>query len=218
MEQVNWKLEVMPVGPLQMNAVLVTAIGPAGPEAILIDPGEEPERLLAWVRASGCRLTHLLATHAHFDHIGAAAEIQAVHDLPLICHEDDLPLVENLGEIQAAYGFPVSAVPRCDPRLRDGDTIPFAGREITVRHVPGHSPGQVIYVLPGLSPLHAAVGDCVFRGSVGRTDLPGGDFATLEKSIRERIYTLPDDTVIVPGHGPDTTVGYEKTTNPFVRG
>ncbi len=212
-----WKLEVLPVGPLQMNSVVLTADSSSGPEAILFDPGEEAPRLLATIDRSGCRLTHLLATHGHFDHVGAAAEIQQSHDLPLVCHAGDLPLIEQMPDIQIGYGFPPTAVPRCQPDLTDGDTISFAGQEIVVRHVPGHSPGQVMYLLPGMTPLHAVVGDCLFHGSIGRTDLPGGDFATLEKSIRERIYALPDETVVICGHGPDTTVGHEKATNPFVR-
>ncbi len=213
----NWNLEVVPVGPLQMNSVILTATGPEGPEAILFDPGEEAPRLLAKIEASGCRLTHLLATHGHFDHVAAGAEIQQTHDLPLICHPGDLPIIEQMPTVQEAYGFPATALPRCQPDLADGDTIDFAGQKITVHHVPGHSPGQVMFVLPGLDPLHAVVGDCLFHGSVGRTDLPGGDFPTLEKSIRERIYALPDETVVICGHGPDTTVGHEKATNPFVR-
>ena len=217
----DWNIEVLPVGPLQMNAVLLTGKGPDGNEAILIDPGEEPARLLAAIDASGCTLKALLATHGHFDHVGAAAAIQEVHDLPLICHEQDVLLIEEMPAIQSAYGFQTSAVPRLLPELGDGDTIPFCGGEIEVRHVPGHSPGQVMFVLPAPSEGHgpgcAIVGDCLFAGSIGRTDLPGGDFATLEKSIRERIYTLPDDTIVFSGHGPDTTVGREKSTNPFVR-
>jgi len=217
MSSENWTLEVIPVGPLQMNAVLLTAHGPVGDEAILVDPGAEAPRLLERIAQSGCRLTHLLATHGHFDHVAAAAEIQAAHDLPLMCHTDDLPLIEQMPDIQQAYGFAATPIPRCAATLADGDTIAFAGGEITVHHVPGHSPGQVMYVLPGIEPLHALVGDCLFCGSVGRTDLPGGDFNTLAKSIRECIYTLPAETIIISGHGPDTTVGHEKTTNPFVR-
>jgi glyoxylase-like metal-dependent hydrolase (beta-lactamase superfamily II) len=221
----NWNLEVFPVGPLQMNAVLLTGDGPDGTEAILIDPGEEPNRLLTAVQNSGGILKALLATHGHFDHVGAAAAIQETCDLALRCHQDDLPLIQQMPAIQAAYGFVPGAVPRCQPDLFDGQTLPFAGGLIEVRHVPGHSPGQVMFVLPRSSsysgpdsgPGCAIVGDCLFAGSIGRTDLPGGDFATLEKSIRERIYTLPDDTIVVSGHGPDTTVGREKTTNPFVR-
>jgi glyoxylase-like metal-dependent hydrolase (beta-lactamase superfamily II) len=218
----DWKIEVMPVGPLQMNAVLLSASGPDGPETILIDPGEEPGRLLKALEDAGGKLKYLLATHGHFDHVGAAAAVQEKHDLPLVCHQDDLPLIEQMQTIQEAYGFPPTPLPRCSPELEDGGTIAFAGGTIEVRHVPGHSPGQVMFVLPasaaGNGPGCAIVGDCLFAGSIGRTDLPGGDFATLEKSIRERIYTLPDDTVVVCGHGPDTTVGREKASNPFVRG
>ena len=213
----NWQLEIIPVGPLQMNAVLLTANGPDGPEAILFDPGEEAPRLLARIAGSGCRLSHLVATHGHFDHVGAGAGIQQTHDLPLRCHAGDMPIIEQMPDVQNAYGFPATAVPRCQADLSDGQTITFAGQEILVCHVPGHSPGQLMFVLPGLTQPHAIVGDCLFHGSVGRTDLPGGDFATLEKSIRERIYTLPDETIIICGHGPDTTVGHEKASNPFVR-
>jgi glyoxylase-like metal-dependent hydrolase (beta-lactamase superfamily II) len=221
----DWKLEVLPVGPLQMNAVLLTGKGPDRNEAFLIDPGEEPARLLAAIEATGCVLIGLLATHGHFDHIAATADIQEVHDLPLRCHESDLPLIREMPAIQAGYGFPPSTVPRCQPDLSGGTTLAFAGGMIEVRHVPGHSPGQVMFILPapsggsgpGSGPGCAIVGDCLFAGSIGRTDLPGGDFPTLEKSIREHIYTLPDDTRVVSGHGPDTTVGREKTSNPFVR-
>ena len=218
----DYKLEVLPVGPLQMNAVLLTGKGPDANEAVLIDPGEEPDRLLKIIEDSGCILKGLWATHGHFDHVAAAAAIQETHDLPLLCHEGDLPLIREMPAIQNAYGFPASAVPRCQADLIEGTTLPFAGGLIEVRHVPGHSPGQVMFVLPAPSgssgPGCAIVGDCLFAGSIGRTDLPGGDFDTLEKSIRERIYTLPDDTRVVSGHGPDTTVGQEKASNPFVRG
>jgi glyoxylase-like metal-dependent hydrolase (beta-lactamase superfamily II) len=212
----DWKLEAMAVGPLQMNAVLLTSPDPAGGagEAILIDPGEEAPRLLAAVAGTGCRLTALLATHGHFDHVGAAAAVQEEWDLPLRCHAAAVPFIERMPEIQAGWGFPPSAVPRCAPDLDDGGTIPFAGSAIEIRHVPGHSPGQVMFLLPG----YAVVGDCLFQGSVGRTDLPGGDFEVLQKSIRERIYTLPEATIVVSGHGPETTVGRERATNPFVRG
>jgi glyoxylase-like metal-dependent hydrolase (beta-lactamase superfamily II) len=217
----DYKLAALPVGPLQMNAVLLTGKGLEGPEVVLIDPGEEPERLLKIIADSGGTLKGLWATHGHFDHVGSAAAIQEVHDLPLRCHADDLPLIREMPAIQNAYGFPASPVPRCQADLSDGTTLPFAGGAIGVRHVPGHSPGQVMFVLPpsgGSGPGVAIVGDCLFAGSIGRTDLPGGDFGTLEKSIRERIYTLPDDTRVVSGHGPETTVGREKASNPFVRG
>lgn len=203
--------DVRPVGPLQMNAILITA--PHRGEAVLIDPGDEPERLLGWVRASGCRPVALLATHGHFDHVGAAAVVGAALGLPLRCHPADAAMIGQMPLIQEAYGFPATEVPTLVPDLVDGARIALGDGLIEVVHVPGHAQGEVMFRLPGL----AIVGDCLFAGSVGRTDLPGGDFATLEKSIRERIYTLPDDTIVICGHGPDTTVGREKATNPFVR-
>jgi hydroxyacylglutathione hydrolase len=208
----EFRWEVRPVGPLQMNAVLLTA--PAAGQAVLVDPGDEPERLLAWVSASGCRLTALLATHEHFDHVGAAAAVGAATGLPLRCHPDAVPAIRQMPLIQEAYGFPTTAVPTVQADLVDGTRVPLGDGWLEVVHVPGHAAGHVMFRLPGL----ALVGDCLFAGSVGRTDLPGGDFATLEKSIRERIYALPDDTVCVCGHGPDTTVGRERKTNPYVRG
>jgi hydroxyacylglutathione hydrolase len=208
----EFEWDVRPVGPLQMNAVLVTA--PKTGDAVLIDPGDEPERLLDWVRASGCRLSALVATHGHFDHVGAAAAVGAACGLPLRCHPDDAAMIRQMPLIQEAYGFAPTAVPTLVTDLIDGARVRLGDGYLDVVHVPGHAAGQIMFRLPGL----AIVGDCLFAGSVGRTDLPGGDFPTLEKSIRERIYTLPDDTVVVCGHGPDTTVGREKSTNPFVRG
>ena len=208
----EFQWDVKPVGPLRMNAVLLTA--PAAGQAILVDPGDEPRQLLDWVRDSGCRLTALLATHEHFDHVGAAAAVGAATGLALRCHPDAVPVIHQMPLIQEAYGFEPTAVPTVAPDLVDGARVPLGDGWLEVVHVPGHAAGHVLFRLPGL----ALVGDCLFAGSVGRTDLPGGDFGTLEKSIRERIYALPDDTVCICGHGPDTTVGRERRTNPYVRG
>lgn len=207
------KVTVVPVGPLQMNSVFLSADGPEGPEAILIDPGADPVKLLQLIENSGCRLVALLATHGHFDHVEGASEIQKVHDLPLRCHIEDKPVIEFMQQAQAGYGLPVTPTPNYSTDLEDGGSVDFAGMKISVTHVPGHSPGQLMFCIPG----YAIVGDCLFAGSVGRTDLPGGDFPTLEKSIREHIYTLDGDTVVLCGHGPDTTVGRERASNPFVR-
>lgn len=204
---------VVPVGPLQMNSIILSAKGPNGPETILIDPGADSERLLRYIEETGGHVTALLATHGHFDHIEGGAAIQKVHDLPLRCHKDDIPVIEVMQQAQAGYGLPVTPFPNYLADLEDGGSIAFAGMEISITHVPGHSPGQVMFRIPG----YALVGDCLFAGSVGRTDLPGGDFPTLEKSIREKIYTLDDETIVVSGHGPDTTVGRERSSNPFVR-
>lgn len=204
-------LTPLPVGPLLTNAYVLA--DPATGEAILVDPGGEPERLLAAVEASGCRLRLLLCTHAHFDHISSAAAIQAEWDLPLLCHPEDAPLVEHMPRIQQSYGFPPSPMPRLDAALAAGQTLSLGNTSIEVRHVPGHSPGHVLFAWEG----NALVGDCVFAGSIGRTDLPGANFADLERSIQERIYTLPGSTRLHPGHGPATTVAQESATNPFVR-
>jgi hydroxyacylglutathione hydrolase len=205
-------IECVTVGPLQMNAWLLH--DPASGEAALVDPGDDAPRLLAALAATGCRLRWLLATHGHFDHVGAAAEIQDAWDLPLLVHADDVPLIESMPEHQAMYGLPPSRRPRLAAELTAGGRIALGSCELSVAAVPGHSPGHVMFAWPG----HALVGDCVFAGSVGRTDLPGGDFATLARSIRTQVYTLPRDTILHPGHGPDTTVDRERRTNPIVPG
>ena len=206
----GWTLECLTVGPLQMNAWLLLDVGKA--EAALIDPGDEATRLIARVEASGCRLRWLLATHGHFDHVAAAAEVQGTYDRPLRIQAEDRFLVDAMPDHQSAYGLPISQVPRLDATLQDGDEIPLGSGVLQVSAVPGHTPGHVMFSYDG----HSIVGDCIFAGSVGRTDLPGGDFSTLEASIRARIYKLPKNTVLHPGHGPDTTVERERRTNPFV--
>jgi len=206
----DWRPQCLTVGPLQMNAWLLCA----GREAALVDPGDEGERLCEAVADSGRRLRYLLATHGHFDHVGAAAAVQERWDLPLRCHPEDAALVGQMAAQQALFGFPASTAPRLQADLVDGLVLPLGDGELRVVHVPGHSPGQIMLVWPG----HALVGDTVFAGSVGRTDLPGGSSRQLTQSIRERVYALPDATILHPGHGPETTVGREKATNPFVRG
>ena len=205
-----WTLQTLTVGPLQMNAYLLSAS--ASGEAILIDPGDEPDLLLRALENSGCQLRYLVCTHGHFDHVGAAAAVQAHWDLPLLCHPADRLIIESMPDIQAVYGFLNTDIPRLSAELTHGQPLHFAGAEIQVRHVPGHSPGHVMFVWE----QSTLVGDCIFAGSIGRTDLPGGSFARLEKSIQDEIYTLPDSTCLYPGHGPATTVGREKATNPFV--
>jgi glyoxylase-like metal-dependent hydrolase (beta-lactamase superfamily II) len=205
----DWRMATLTVGPLMMNAYLVWSDS-AG-EAALIDPGDEAERLLEAIDATGCRLSLLLCTHGHFDHVSAAAGIQTRWDLPILHHPDDAFLFEGLNEIRSGYGFP----PVFAPRRADLPVapLPFAGAEIDVAHVPGHCPGHVMF---GFG-RDAVVGDVIFRESIGRTDLPGGDFDVLAASIRDEVYSLNDETVLHPGHGPITSVGHEKAANPFVR-
>jgi len=208
----DWDLSCLTVGPLMMNAYLLSC--PSAGVAALVDPGDDPEVLLDAIEATGCRLTHLLCTHGHFDHVSAGAAVQAEWDLPLLVHPDDLPLVENLGAARAMYGFPAVAAPRCETLPADPrGTIPLADGELRWDLAPGHSPGHLIYHLGD----SALVGDVIFAGSIGRTDLPGGDFDTLAHSIRALVYTLDEKTVLHSGHGPATTVGDEMRSNPFVR-
>ena len=207
----DWVLTSLAVGPLAMNAYLLES--PTTGEAALFDPGDEADLLLDRLAAGGLRLTLLACTHGHFDHVGAAAAVQAIHPLPLLVHPRDEALVRTMPRHQEMFGFPPTAVPQLSATLADGAILPFGGGALTVRHIPGHTPGHVLFGWE----TNALVGDCIFAGSVGRTDLPGGDFHALERSIRERIYTLPPATDLHPGHGPSTTVSEEMTSNPYVR-
>jgi len=212
MSATDWRLTCIPVGPLQMNAYLLDS--PDTAEVLLIDPGDEPDRLAAAVEATGHRLTGLICTHGHFDHIAAAAAIQKRWDLPLLHHPDETALIAGMNDHQRAFGFPPTPPPRLEASLEAGGLLAFGGAELAISHVPGHSPGHVMFFWEG----NALVGDLVFAGSVGRTDLPGGDFDTLAHSIRESVYVLPGETTLHPGHGPATSVEREIRTNPFVAG
>jgi glyoxylase-like metal-dependent hydrolase (beta-lactamase superfamily II) len=211
-------LDVFPVGPIQANCVLV-GDQKANTMAI-IDPGGEPERIAQRVRASGLEPSIVLLTHGHLDHaggLGGLAEALGTQ-LPVALHEAELPLYRSLPMQGMMFGIPTDAPPEPSRLLTHGDTVEVGALALEVRHTPGHSPGSVIFRLTnGPEPVVIA-GDLIFLGSVGRTDLMGGSYAELERSIREQLYTLPDDTRLVCGHGPDTTVGQEKRSNMVVRG
>ncbi|MBU0743305.1 MBL fold metallo-hydrolase [bacterium] len=212
LEHTDWELRCLTVGPLLMNAYLLSS--PAAGVAALVDPGDDPDVLLAAVEASACRLSYLLCTHCHFDHISAAAMIQAEWDLPLLVHPHDRALIENLNGARAMYGFLPVATPRWELLPAGaGGKLPFAGGDLRWLQSPGHSPGHLIFHFGD----SALVGDVIFAGSIGRTDLPGGDFDTLARSIRTLVYTMDEKTVLHTGHGPATTVGEEMASNPFVR-
>lgn len=208
-------LEVRPLtlGPLRSNCYLVRSSGGRG--AVVVDPGAEGGRIAAALGEWGATPRAVLLTHAHADHVGAVAALaERWPDAPVCLHPEDLPLYERAAERAAAWGFRLEQPPPPDRELRDGERLSVDGVELEVRHAPGHSPGGVVFAGDG----YAFVGDCVFAGSVGRVDLPGADGETLLRSIRERILTLPDETVLWPGHGPETTVGRERSSNPFLTG
>ncbi len=200
------------LGPFQANCLLVRR--EEAEPALVIDPGAEAGRVRRALAEWEAEPVAILLTHAHADHVGAVAELEEEFDLPVHLHPDDRDLYDRAPEQAAAFGIQLRRPPPPEAELRDGQRLELAGIPLEVRHAPGHSPGGVVLVAAG----HAFVGDCLFQGSIGRTDLPGGDAGTLLRSIRERILTLPEDTVLWPGHGPETTVGREAATNPFLTG
>jgi len=211
-------IDVFPVGPIQANCVLLGDTD-AG-ELVIIDPGEEAEKIVDRVRASGLRPTMILHTHGHLDHVGGTAEVLRLFEgkLPIGLNPDEIDLYRNAPLQAQMFGLEVEAPPEPDLMLRPGETVSVGGLELEIRHTPGHSPGGVCFVVSGAVEPVVIVGDVLFAGSIGRTDLVGGSFPVLEKSIREQLYTLPDDVRVVCGHGPDTTIGRERASNPFVSG
>jgi hydroxyacylglutathione hydrolase len=209
-------LDVFAVGPIQANCVLLGDTD-AG-EVVIIDPGEEAEKIVGRMSASGLRPTMILHTHGHLDHAGGTAELAALLEpgLPVGLHPEEIELYNNLPMQAKMFGLETGAPPKPDLLFEHGQTLLVGGLELEIRHAPGHSPGSVCFVVSGANEGLVVVGDVLFAGSIGRTDLWGGSFPMLEKSIREQLYTLPDDTRVVCGHGPDTTIGREKATNPFV--
>lgn len=203
------------VGPMQENAY-VLADETSGACAV-IDPGAEADRILAAVRRAGgprARVAALWLTHAHLDHVGAVAELREATGAPVWLHPDDLPLYRAAPEQARAFGWAFPTPPEPDRAFADGGEVSVGSVRLRVRHAPGHAPGHVVLVGPGF----AFVGDIVFAGSIGRSDLPGGDGRTLLRSIERAILTLPGDTVLYPGHGPETTVARERAANPFLLG
>lgn len=205
------QIDTLPVGPLQANCYIIK--DELQQAAIVIDPGAEGERIIA---AVGDRKTEcILLTHAHYDHIGALEAVRQKTGAPVFIHPAEAEWLTNpalngsLGPW--SWGEPIQCSP-ADGSLTHGQAIPFAGIELVVAHTPGHSPGGVSFVGPGF----AFTGDALFRGSIGRTDLPFGDGQRLLESIRLHLLSLPDDTVVFPGHGPATTVGEERAHNPFL--
>jgi hydroxyacylglutathione hydrolase len=184
-------------------------------ETVLVDPGEEVELFLARIRSERLTLAAIWLTHAHLDHVLGVAEVKARTGVPIWLHPADRPLYDHVPEqARALVDLEVPPLPPPDREIVPGDPLGVGSCVFDVRFVPGHSPGSVTFVGAGV----AFVGDALFAGSVGRVDLPGGNGPALIKSIREQILTLPDDTVVYPGHGPSTTVGRERATNPFLTG
>jgi hydroxyacylglutathione hydrolase len=184
-------------------------------QAIVVDPGGSPERILHELRRLGLTVGYILHTHAHFDHFLAAGELKKSTGAVLCLHQDDLDLWNNL-ELQCRmFGVSYVPVPLPDYWLQDEEKVLVGQVPVVAIHTPGHTPGSMSFHLPYENLV--LTGDTLFRGSIGRTDLWGGDFDAIERSIRERLYTLNDATTVVTGHGPETEIGWEKEANQFVR-
>jgi hydroxyacylglutathione hydrolase len=206
-------VEHLAVGPLRCNCTIV-ADSAAG-EAIVVDGGDDVPAIVARLDALGVRATYLVHTHAHFDHIGALGDLRERTGGRGLLHPGDRPLYALLAEQARFFGVPPPAVVALDGDLRDGDVVRAGAVALDVLHTPGHTPGSVSFSLAGATPM-LLTGDTLFRGSVGRTDLGGTTLEELVGSIRERLLPFADDTIVVPGHGPATTIGTERTTNPFL--
>jgi glyoxylase-like metal-dependent hydrolase (beta-lactamase superfamily II) len=188
-------------------------------EAIVIDPGLEPDAILAFLDERELHVAAILDTHGHADHIaGNAAMKERFPDAPLVIGRNETALLSDPDlNMSSPFGFSIVSPP-ADRLVGDTDIVDYAGICLNVHEIPGHSPGHVVFVARAEQPMLVFGGDVLFRGSVGRCDFPGGSLETLEAGIRTKLYTLTDDTIVYPGHGPVTTVGHEKKTNPFVRG
>jgi hydroxyacylglutathione hydrolase len=211
--------EILTVGPLQCNCSILG--DEVSGEAIVVDPGDEISRIMALLRQHRLTVKQIVITHAHIDHIAGAAKLKQLTGAPILYNQNDLPLVRMM-DIQASWiGVGTPEVPPPDDTLDDGKLISIGtgndqpGITGSILHTPGHTEGSICLYLPDQSLLIA--GDTLFHGSVGRTDLPGGNSRKLLTSIRERLLTLPDDVTVIPGHDQRTTIGQERQSNPFLQ-
>ncbi len=205
---IDYKLVV--VGPLDTNCYLVYCQETL--ECAVIDPGAEAERIFPLIVEFELKPVVILNTHGHIDHIGANKDVKDKFDVPLCIHSLDSLLLEKIQEFELSFFLGAKESPPADRLLKDGETIQFGKSSLRVVHTPGHTPGSVSLLGDGI----LFSGDTLFFGGVGRTDLPGGSTKDLEKSIKEKILTLPPDTIVLPGHGPLTSVGEETESNPFL--
>jgi glyoxylase-like metal-dependent hydrolase (beta-lactamase superfamily II) len=205
--------EILPVGPLQCNC---SVFGDEQTrEAMVVDPGDDIAGILGILDRHGLKLKAIVITHAHIDHIGGAHQLQQATGAPVYMNANDSALADMM-EMQASWlGVPTPERVAIDTEARDGDSLTVGATEFHVLHTPGHTPGSISLWIPSETKLVA--GDTLFRDSIGRTDLPGGDTAQIGRSIRGKLYTLPEETIVFPGHGGTTSIGKEKKHNPFVR-
>ncbi len=203
-------VERLEVGAFAENCYLVGCEETS--EGVVLDPGDEISRILASIERLGLSVKYILLTHGHLDHVKELKAINEVLRVPVFMHRGDQFLLDNLPVQAASFGLTCAGIPEVHHYIDEGDSVEFGHQKFGILHTPGHSPGSVTYFAGDM----AFVGDVLFAGSIGRTDLPGGDYDTLIASIKEKLYPLGDETRIYPGHGPATTIAEEKRTNPFL--
>ena len=204
--------ETVVVGPLGVNCFILGCAGTK--EGIVVDPGADPERVLAAVKRHGLTVTYVINTHGHFDHIGGNRRLLEATGAKLLIHEADVPFLSRAVDVATAYGLNTENSPKPDGLLVDGQTIKFGSLQMKVLHTPGHTPGGCCLYLEREGVV--ITGDTLFAEGVGRTDFPGSSHEALIDGIRNKLFTLPDSTKAYPGHGPSTTIGHEKLHNPYL--
>ena len=204
--------KIFPVGPLQCNCSVIG--DEATHEAMVIDPGDDIEEVLQIIRENGLTVKQIVVTHAHIDHVGGAMKLRQATGAPILLNQNDYDLLKML-DVQAAWiGVPPPGPVQIDSSISTGDKVSAGSLTADVIHTPGHTEGSVCLYFPAQQKLIA--GDTLFAGSIGRTDLPGGSFKKIMSSLHEKVMALPDETIVIPGHGPATTIGEERATNPFI--
>jgi hydroxyacylglutathione hydrolase len=204
--------EIIPVGPLQCNCSIIG--DEASREAMVIDPGDDIDNVLAIIQKHTLTIKQIVITHAHIDHVGGAMKLRALTGAPILLNENDDALLKML-DVQATWiGVAPPGPVKIDHAIADDDSLQTGSLKASVLHTPGHTEGSVCLYFPAEKKLIA--GDTLFAGSIGRTDLPGGSFDKIIDSLQGKVLALPDETVVVPGHGPLTTIGEERESNPFL--
>jgi len=205
--------EILPVGPLQCNCSIIG--GETTREAMVIDPGDDIGNVLALIQKHNLQVKRIVITHAHIDHVGGAMKLRAATGAPILLNHNDYTLLKML-DLQAAWiGMESPGKVEIDHSLGESDKVEAGALLANVMHTPGHTEGSICLYFPAQKKLIA--GDTLFAGSIGRTDLPGGSFDKIISSLQEKLLALPDETIVVPGHGPLTTIGAERESNPFLR-
>jgi hydroxyacylglutathione hydrolase len=203
-------IKTLVVGPIMANSFILGC--EETHEAAVIDPGDEADRILRSLAESGLSVTYIINTHGHLDHVGANKRLKEVTGAPILIHPLDAAMLNQVASSAAAWGITAVNSPPPDRELEDGDEVTFGSIILKVIHTPGHTPGGISLC----TDREVFVGDTLFAGSIGRTDFAGGSFATIKKSIQQKLFALNDDVTVYPGHGPTTTIGEERRTNPFV--